>query len=247
MAILKKPLFFLLRFFGIRRKGDLIILWYFKNHIFFTIKMLRASQSQISQDVFVSCHLKLWKKESNLRYFVEFGATDGVYLSNTLILEKIFKWNGLLVEPASIWAEKLTINRKSKIDFRCVYNVTGEKIEFNESEDAVYSTIDKFSKSDTHTEKRTYGSRYLVDTVTLNDLLTDHDAPEVIDYLSIDTEGSEYLVLQAVDFSKWKFKIITVEHNYTPQRALIKELLYQNGYVRVFENISLMDDWYVQI
>ena len=214
--------------------------------MFFTIKLLRASRSQISQDVFVGCQLRLWEKRAGKRFFVEFGATDGVNLSNTFILEKSFKWNGLLIEPARVWKERLIANRNSLIDFRCVFSKTGETIEFNESEDPVYSTIGQFSKLDGHAQSRTRGSRYFVDTVTLNDVLTDHSAPEVIDYLSIDTEGSEFQILESVDFSKWIFKVITVEHNYMPQRILINELLTHHGYRRVFEQISLMDDWYIK-
>ena len=208
--------------------------------------MLRASKSQICQDVFVACQLGLWKKSSAPRYFGEFGATDGISMSNTYVFEKNFGWDGLLIEPARIWKDRLIANRSSDFDFRCVFNATGEKVEFNESENAVYSTIQNFSQNDTHAQERINGGKYLVETVTLNDVLENHKAPKIIDYLSIDTEGSELLILQAIDFATWTFKVITVEHNYTPQRALIHELLIRNGYQRVLENISFMDDWYVK-
>lgn len=246
MKILRKFLLFLLSPIGIRRKGDLVILFYFRRHLCFAVKMLRASRSQISQDVFVSCQLQLWKKENKKGFFVEFGATDGIYLSNTYILEKKFYWDGLLIEPARIWREALTNNRDSKIDFRCVYDKTGEHIAFNENKNAVYSTIDQFSELDIHKLKRNHGLNYMVDTVTLNDVLVEHRAPSVIDYLSIDTEGSEFRILQSVNFNNWSFKVITVEHNYMPQRNLIYNLLTQNGYKRVLEHISLMDDWYIK-
>ena len=32
-------------------------------------------------------------------FFIEAGAYDGFYLSNTLYLEKVLRWNGILVEP----------------------------------------------------------------------------------------------------------------------------------------------------
>jgi len=208
--------------------------------------MLRSSRSQIGQDVFVTCQMQLWNRENKQGFFVEFGATDGIYLSNTYVLEKIFGWDGLLVEPAQIWRERLIQNRNSKIDFRCVFDETGKKIIFNESENAVYSTIDQFSEMDIHKRKRIQGINYSVDTVTLNDLLIEHGAPSLIDYLSIDTEGSEFQILQAVNFNHWSFKVITVEHNYMPQRILIHKLLTENGYKRVLEHISLMDDWYIK-
>jgi FkbM family methyltransferase len=246
MRKVRAVLVFLLRPMGITQVGGLRLLRYFGTHPFFTLSMLRGSKSQICQDVFVACHLKLWKKTSAHRYFVEFGATDGVAMSNTYIFEKRFGWKGLLIEPARVWKSRLIENRSCDLDFRCVFNVTGENIEFNESEDAVYSTIQHFSQTDTHFEKREIGSKYLVETVTLHDVLESHNAPKVIDYLSIDTEGSEFLILKALDFSLWTFRVITVEHNFTPQRELINELLTLNGYRRVLDNISYMDDWYIK-
>ena len=52
-------------------------------------------KSQINQDIFVLYTLD-WKREG---YFVEFGATNGIDLSNTYLLEKNFGWKGILSEP----------------------------------------------------------------------------------------------------------------------------------------------------
>jgi hypothetical protein len=84
-----------------------------------------------------------------------------------------------------------------------------------------------------------------VTTVTLTDMLARNDAPAVIDYLSIDTEGSEYDILAAHDFDRFKFSVITCEHNFTPNREKIFKLLTSKGYRRVMERQSQFDDWYV--
>ncbi len=78
-------------------------------------------------------------------------------------------------------------------------------------------------------------------------MLRSNNAPKIIDYLSIDTEGSEFDILNAFDFGEYSFRVITCEHNYTEKRLLIHDLLKKNGYKRVFEEISLFDDWYVNI
>ncbi|WP_199925172.1 FkbM family methyltransferase [Neorhizobium sp. SOG26] len=77
-------------------------------------------------------------------------------------------------------------------------------------------------------------------------MLRKYGAPRQIDYLSIDTEGSEFDILQAFDFGEYEFGIITCEHNYTPQREKIHDLLVANGYVRVWEKVSRFDDWYIR-
>ena len=68
---------------------------------------------------------------------------------------------------------------------------------------------------------------------------------KTIDYLSIDTEGSEFEILSNFDFETWKFAVITVEHNYTHDRERIYRLLSNYGYQRKFENLSAFDDWYI--
>jgi len=208
--------------------------------------MLRSSQSQNSQEVFVAYQLKLWNSFREGGYFIEFGAADGIYLSNTYLLESVFHWRGLLVEPARVWRRGLLANRTCIKDFRCVYEKSGESINFTETDQPGLSTISAFEDSDRHSRSREKGINYLVKTVTLFELLREHKCPKVIDYLSIDTEGSEFEILKKFPFNKYKFRIITVEHNFTESREKIHDLLTKNGYTQVLKRVSYNDDWYLQ-
>lgn len=208
-----------------------------------TPHLLSLSQSQMKQDLFVLATLDFLRQG----FFVEFGATDGVQISNTHILEKEFGWSGILAEPGTSWQESLRKNRKASIDNRLVWKSSGEKILFRETEDANLSTVAEFSDADSHRESRLFGRNRLVETVSLTDLLEQHEAPEIIDYLSVDTEGSELEILSAFDFARYHVRIITVEHNDTPARPLLYELLSGKGFVRVFEELSGCDDWYVNL
>lgn len=203
--------------------------------------LIPKSMAQLQQDIV--CLMILNFKENG--FFVEFGATDGVKLSNSFLLENDFKWKGILAEPGRNWHEKLKSNRKSIIETRCVYTHTGEFLAFNETNIGELSTIHKYSFKDKHSNARKDGNVYDVETVSLNDLLAQNNAPTHIDYLSIDTEGSEYEILLGVDFEKYTFGFITCEHNFTSNRALIYDLLTSKGYQRVFVENSLYDDWYV--
>jgi hypothetical protein len=81
------------------------------------------SRSQVFQDLFVVFVLK-GKRNG---FFVEFGATDGLNLSNTVILERDRQWRGILAEPAICWHAALKRNRSAMIDHRCVWSQTGAK------------------------------------------------------------------------------------------------------------------------
>lgn len=206
------------------------------------IKNFNASKAQLFQDLFVL----FTTNEKRGGYFVEFGATNGVTLSNSWLLEKSFGWNGILAEPARCWHADLRANRNCQIETNCVWDKSGERLEFNEVSLGELSTIKSFSESDGHFMDRKKGDVYVVETISLNELLEKHRAPSEIDYMSVDTEGSELTILDSFDFSQFDVRIITVEHNYTPAREKIHELLARNGYQRVFEKFSKWDDWYVK-
>ena len=194
------------------------------------LKLMKLSKSQYRQDLFA---LKVLKTKKN-GFFVEFGATDGVSGSNTFLLEKEFGYKGILAEPNPKQRKNIKKNRDAIIVEECVWSRSGENLQLTNNGDL--STIDiikdnKFS--------------FTVKTISLTDMLKKHNAPSLIDYLSIDTEGSEYDILSSHDFSKYNFSVITVEHNYTEQREKIHSLLSKNGYLRKYEELSMQDDWYI--
>lgn len=168
-------------------------------------------------------------------------------LSNTHLLETRFGWTGILAEPARCWHERLRKNRAAHIESNCVWTETGAKLRFSEVDYAELSTVSSFVASDLHHRRRRDAKDYEVSTISLCDLLDKYRAPSVIDYLSIDTEGSEFDILNSLDFDRWSFRVITCEHNHTPRRADILALLTKNGYRRVFEQCSEFDDWYVRL
>lgn len=176
-------------------------------------------------------------------YFVEFGADDGITNSNTYILEKEYNWTGIVAEPSIYCHDKLFSNRSCHIETGCVYTESNLEIDFTEVGNGL-SSISEYADKDSWAETRRGGSIYKVKTISLLDMLNKYDAPKEIGYLSIDTEGSEYDILKAYDFSRM-FRLITVEHNYTNQREKIYELLTLKGYRRIYEDISQWDDWYI--
>jgi len=197
--------------------------------------------AQIGQDLFVLFTL-LWKRGG---YFVEFGATNGIDLSNTYLLEKDFDWGGILAEPAKVWHKDLKLNRTATLDFDCVWKETGQTLQFQVTPDAEFSTLSEFKDSDAHSKERRDGTMQSVKTISLNDLLKRHNAPRLIDYLSIDTEGSEYEILKHFDFESYDVSVITCEHNFSTNRDKVKNLLIKKGFVRVYEGFSRWDDWFV--
>lgn len=210
----------------------------------FCLENIDKSYSQICQDL-IATYISEVSGSPN-RFFVEFGAADGFDLSNTAFLDER-GWSGILCEPSSSAFEKLKINRgRTKNVHACIFNVSGELVSFVETKNALLSTIEEFIDSDEHESSRIAVRRYLVPTLTLQDLLESCSAPQNLGLLSIDTEGTEYQILEKFQFGKYKFDMIFVEHNYGTHQIAISELISKNNYVQIFPKTSAHDHWFIR-
>lgn len=179
------------------------------------------THSQDGQDEFVIKHLNKMRNG----YFLDIGASDGVLYSNTYRLETEYEWTGLLVECDPPTVDMLRKNRKSIIDTRPVWSKTGEEVKFKSVELGKLSGIES-NLSHPKALKRSGKTLHLT-TVSLDDLLQQHECPLHINYFSLDVEGSEYDILSAYSF-KHTFDVITVEH--LKNKDEITSLLRDKGY-----------------
>ena len=209
------------------------------------LELLRAlphANGQLYQDLFV-LHILKYKPSG---YFVEFGSTNGLNISNTYLLEKLYNWNGIAAEPARIWHKQLEMNRNCSIDKRCVADTSNLYVGFTETTNPEFSATEELNRSTYSALNQSKPTdSYKVETVSLLDLLLHHNAPRFIDYLSIDTEGSELEILSSFDFSKYQFGVITCEHNFRDEAKEIDNLMMSNKYIKVLHDYSAWDGWYI--
>ena len=193
------------------------------------------SYSQLNQDMNV---ISFFNDKSDL-YFIYIGANDGKTLSNTFLFEQKYNWKGICSEPLPNAFNKLTNCRTAICDNNAVFSKSGLSLEFSESN--LLSGITQFIDKHEHAKK---GNKIIVKTITLQSLLDNYKAPKVIQYFSLDTEGTELEILKSVDFSTYTFLYINLEHNYVePRRTEIQTLLLNNGYL--FKGENKWDDDYI--
>lgn len=208
----------------------------------FCASMRHLAHGQILQDLWVLYELDL----KNDGYFVEFGAYDGTVHSNTKLLEERFGWRGVLAEPNPDMAAVLRRDRTAIVDDRCVWDETGATVDLLLTGDAELSTVADHASDDLHSAARiaTAVRAVAVPTVSLNDLLDEHDAPREFEFLSIDTEGTELRILRAFDLTRHRPRLVAVEHNRRPDEREIDALMATHGYERRFPAMSDWDAWY---
>ncbi|WP_218310825.1 FkbM family methyltransferase [Alteromonas antoniana] len=211
----------------------------------FAYPLAEKSYAQLYQDLWVLFMLK----EKQVGFFVEFGACDGLSMSNTALLEREYGWKGILAEPNPRWHNALKQERNCSICFDCVTDGEYATTTFYDVEsEPELSRLSNIVPTDHHEETgaRADANVISVNCLSLNELLQRYNAPDTIDFLSIDTEGSEYEILKNFDIQKWHIKLIAVEHGGDQKkRERIKELLTGKGFSRWNTEVSRWDDWYV--
>ena len=223
-----------------------------KNLLFNFINSIRDKKdikSQLYQDMFAS--FIVGNKFD--KTFFEFGATDGIDLSNSYTLERYLNWKGVLSEPSPQWHNELKENRpNANIISECIWSESNKELNFFESEVGVLSSLENFKESDKismpgNTQARLKnGKNIIVKTISLNDAIEKQFNSKSPSYISIDTEGSEYEILKNFNFKKYRPLVFTIEHNFTELQLKIDELMFMNNYIRVFKSLTAFDAWYVE-
>jgi len=206
-------------------------------------------KSQLYQDMFASFVIG----DKFEKTFFEFGATNGIDLSNSYTLERYLNWKGVLSEPSPQWHDDLKKNRPyTNIISECIWSESNKELNFFVSDVGVLSSLENFKESDKismpgNTQARIKnGKNIIVKTISLNDVIEKQFNSKSPSYISIDTEGSEYEILKNFNFKKYKPLVFTIEHNFTELQLKIDKLMYSNNYIRVFKFLTTFDAWYVE-
>tara|TARA_Y100000768_G_scaffold26363_1_gene17774 strand:- start:643 stop:1311 length:669 start_codon:yes stop_codon:yes gene_type:complete len=182
-------------------------------------------------------------------YFVEVGAYDGEFVSNTSCLAD-HGWQGLYVEP--IYDHYLKcLDRHDKNDV-IVANVA---IGLEEGETTIYygdtlTTLDKdqvkrYSEMDVF--QHISFSTTVCDQMRLDTLMEKLESPKEFDVLVVDVEGKEAEVFETFELDEWKPKMLIIEledehpsfQKYEDLVNRIKDLrqyIHNKGYIEIFKD-----------
>jgi FkbM family methyltransferase len=200
------------------------------------MSLFAVYHSQVGQDQFLNENFF-----HNMRNgtFVEFGAHDGICISNSYFFESELDWQGICIEPIPEIFERLKNNRRCSCIQGCIRPVGGpvQFLRIGGALEMLSGVVDAYHP--THL-LRVYScaqncpttfSTIQVQAFRLDELLDAHKISH-INYLSIDTEGGELEILQSIDFRKYRIDFITVEDNYSDVagRPLFQQFLESRGF-----------------
>ncbi|KAK3893671.1 hypothetical protein Pcinc_002524 [Petrolisthes cinctipes] len=170
-------------------------------------------------------------------FFVEVGAVDGEYLSNTLSLERQQGWTGLLIEAnPNSYSKLLTKNRKA-------FNINAALSVTKHATKMIFKTAGPFGVRG-HIGQEGEGTDIglKVDALPLHSILQALNVT-VIDFFSLDIEGYELKVLKTLSWDRIKIRVLCVETIHLPegQKAVIS-YMQSLGYQHLGKH--KIDNWF---
>lgn len=159
-------------------------------------------------------------------YFMDLAANEAVEYSNTLALEGQ-GWNGLCIEPNPTYWYGLSHRKCTVVGALLGENAVDKvQVKFRGVYGGIVGKMPDQMANRKKEPQAPVEDRY---TVPIKDVLKRFNVPKTIDYLSLDIEGAEYLVMKNFPFDEYHIKVLTVER---PNKEL-KKLLEINGYIMV--------------
>ena len=176
---------------------------------------------------------------------VEVGAVDGRHMSNTLYFEEA-GWKCLCIEPNEHYHEALRMNRKHFLPYavssRNQDGVVLHRVKIGDAYDACTSLeldqtlISQFKRVINEQDE------ILVNARTLDSCMEEAGFSEV-DFVTIDTEGTELSVLQGFDIARWKPALVVIENNHDTPR--VDAHLLALGYPKILNHA--VNDFYMRV
>jgi FkbM family methyltransferase len=192
--------------------------------------------SQFNQDKFLNEVVFCNKKNG---FFIDIGAYDGISFSNSLFFERSNDWSGICVEPNPSVFSKLVSLRKS-INLNVCIGSENKKVKFTQIEgysEMLSGIAEEYDNR--HIER--INNNILIKGGKINeievDMITLRDIVELknkkIDFISIDTEGNEFEIVNSINFDFLDVKALVVENNYKDNR--IREHLNSVGFEYIYK------------
>ena len=170
-----------------------------------------------------------WQHNRCTGSFVELGAWDGLFGSNTARFERQ-GWRGLCIEPDPSNFRLLTQNRPSCVNVNALASDRVGKATYVQTTNQGFNGLQKFLDMSKLQEAGVkVVSRLKVPTVPLSHLLARHEMWHV-DLLSLDVEGAEMVVLRSIDFGNFTFGAMLIEVGPQGARPPMLRLLASHGY-----------------
>ena len=183
---------------------------YYNLYIRYRAHKKREYYSQWGEDLFIQEYFKNKKKG----FYVDIGCFHPIMYSNTCLLFNK-GWSGINIDLNQTSIDLFNILRPKDFNIcAAISNVTEKRDLFFDHNFSPVNTIDEsFYHSSNKKKAFKNFKKKTVITKTFNDVIKNISDLPKIDFLNIDCEGFDYLVLKAINFENYTPELICIEVN----------------------------------
>lgn len=202
----------------------------------------KGFHSQFGQDYFLNELIFNGKREG---IFIDIGANDPEYNSNSYFFEKKLDWRGFAIEPQKKFQQKWAQLRSAEF-INVGVGAKREQKQFIEysSPNAWEDQLSCVVGHERTEDKSLGGEIYDILILPLREILEERRIMQ-IDLLSVDVEGYEGEVLKGIDFDKIRPTVVLLENMAKIRGSeLLRSTMKAHGY-KLLYRIWTTDDVYV--
>lgn len=192
------------------------------------------SYAQYHEDIILASLLRDTKKG----FYVDVGANHEEYHSVTKYFY-IRNWSGINIEPIPRLIKEFEKKRKRDINLKAAVSNKPGELKFREypKQDGL-STFDKHAQAEN--EKLGYQYEdYRVPVLTLEIIFNKYVKNKKVDFLKVDVEGSEKLVLAGNNWKKYRPRVICIESNHRSNDDNWSNILIESNYeLAIFDGLN---------
>tara|TARA_B110000971_G_scaffold83110_1_gene85176 strand:- start:261 stop:851 length:591 start_codon:yes stop_codon:yes gene_type:complete len=169
---------------------------------------------------------RFFKNKKN-GFYVDIGAYHPFKGSLTQTLYRK-GWSGINIDISKTSVDLFKIARPKDININCAIGKITEETKFFQNS--------KMNQQNSLIRQNSNQVEVKIKCYKLNDILTSNKI-EKVDYINIDTEGTELDVLKGLDFKKIKPSLLTIEDNHfdldSDSKKKKKNYMKNQGYVQI--------------
>ena len=186
---------------------------------------MKTFYSQQGEDAFI--YKNFINKFNSSGIFVELGGMNGVVYSNTKFFEDYLGFSGTLIEPTEQY-NQLIVNRPKCKNYKLAVNYSEGPVKIlgDYATAGLVETMSEHHKTHWHKSSR----EYYVDGSPFAKII-EKSGHTYIDFLSIDVEGAELVVLKTFDFKIPVYVIVIELDGSNPEKdSDCRKLLQENSF-----------------
>ena len=178
-------------------------------------------------------------------FYIESGALDGEYLSNSLFFELKRNFTGLLIEPDVFSYKKLLNKNRKAYSINACYSLTGYPTLVDFKTVSGYPELGSIQKLDgTRNSNEASAKQLQIGSMkesrnalclSFYSILLALGNP-VVDYLSLDIEGAELPVLKTIPWHRVHIKVLSIECGLIDSCLSIRKFMQSVGYFLVVQH-----------